>query len=282
MSRESRDGRKPHESDDDARSNYSADENDRNTRRRAIARRVPRLGAVASTRSRASQGPRSPLRCRVSRGARAPRPHSHRESSEGRRAFVVRRRGRGNAAPPRPPIVRRIPTTRTIGRTITPAINPTSTVGDRAADPAKFASYDDEPESSRSDDDGYVQEPQAKRLYRAEPAHRPHRDLRAGAPREGDCWARGQHRASKRPRRGGPRMPIRMRPRTRRPRPIEIRPISGGGLHPYDQTRAIMIGLSTALVAAIGIIVALMFNLSWHKGPASSPPRRIATRRSIA
>ena len=40
---------------------------------------------------------------------------------------------------------------------------------------------------------------------------------------------------------------------------------SGGGLHPYDQNRAIMIGLSTALVAAIAVIVALMVNLSWHK-----------------
>jgi hypothetical protein len=42
------------------------------------------------------------------------------------------------------------------------------------------------------------------------------------------------------------------------------------GLHPYDPHRTILIGLSTALVAAIAVIVALMFNLSMHKDLAQS------------
>ena len=36
-------------------------------------------------------------------------------------------------------------------------------------------------------------------------------------------------------------------------------------LHPYDHHRAALIGLSTALVAAIVIIVSLMSNFSTHK-----------------
>ena len=49
------------------------------------------------------------------------------------------------------------------------------------------------------------------------------------------------------------------------------------GLHPYDQSRAILIGLSTALVAAIAVIVALMVNLSWHRDVAFSRPSRTAS-----
>ena len=41
-------------------------------------------------------------------------------------------------------------------------------------------------------------------------------------------------------------------------------------LHPYDHQRASLIGLSTALVAAIAIIVVLMFNLSKHQGIAQT------------
>ena len=45
---------------------------------------------------------------------------------------------------------------------------------------------------------------------------------------------------------------------------------SGSGLHPYEHHRAVLIGLSTALVAAIAAIVFLMFNLSMHKDLAQS------------
>jgi WD40 repeat protein len=45
---------------------------------------------------------------------------------------------------------------------------------------------------------------------------------------------------------------------------------SGAALHPYEHHRASLIGLSTALVAAIAVIVALMVNLSTHKDLAQS------------
>ena len=49
MSRESRDGRKPHESDDDVRSNHSADQNDQNDQDEEQSEdESARLGAVAS------------------------------------------------------------------------------------------------------------------------------------------------------------------------------------------------------------------------------------------
>ena len=43
-----------------------------------------------------------------------------------------------------------------------------------------------------------------------------------------------------------------------------------GGLHPYQQHRTVLIGLSTALIAAIVAIVALMVNLSTHRDLALS------------
>ncbi len=49
-------------------------------------------------------------------------------------------------------------------------------------------------------------------------------------------------------------------------------------LHPYDHHRAALIGLSTALVAAIVIIVALMFNFSAHKDSAPELKQQYETR----
>jgi len=159
-------------------------------------------------------------------------------------------------------------------------------IGDRVADQAKFASYDedadnDDTESSRGDDAGYSRKEiggsslrsttpheKAQRSYRAEPAHRPSSGFRAAAPREA---AVGQGPIAQQT--AAPRRAMGVSPYSAA-NPTELAEESpaynGTGLHPYDHHRAGLVGLSTALVAAIAIIVALMINLSTHKELAVS------------
>ena len=115
-----------------------------------------------------------------------------------------------------------------------------------------------------------TEEPPAQRSYRAEPAHRPYRDFRTGAPRIGGRTGLGSTTSGRAPpgRRGlaaaggEPGGACRSKPRLQRQ-----------PLHPYEHHRAILIGLSTALVTAIAVIVALMVNLSMHKELVRRPSR---------
>jgi WD40 repeat protein len=135
-----------------------------------------------------------------------------------------------------------------------------------AVDPNKFATYDDEEEeeeSPRHDATRHSKE-SAGRSYRAEPAHRPFSDFRAGSSRETTASA----------------MPAQSTLTARSATdPLAFSSLSpaatagaadpsaylGPKMHPYDHARASLIGLSTAMVAAIAIIVFLMINLSQHK-----------------
>ncbi len=249
MSRESRDGRRPHESDDD-RSDYTANENDRDDQEDGQAR----------DESQDSQRSHQHDREDDQRHKR----HFDRESSEGgqRSSHDAEDETPHHHAADRPQHHQHAHD-RSLDRPKHHIHEQSDEhAGGRAADPARFASYDDEPESSRSDDDN-LREPQSQRVYRTEPAHRPHRDVRAAVPREAIA-SRGQVAQQT----AAPRWAADADPYTAAnptDLPEESSALTGSGLHPYDQHRAIMIGLSTALVAAIGIIVALMVNLSWHK-----------------
>ena len=159
------------------------------------------------------------------------------------------------------------------------------------ADHSKFASYDDdeaerdEVEPSR-DDDGqrtrrksegrYYWDRQPQRSHRVEPAHRPHSDFRAPPLRE-TAMESGPvaHQTTATRQAADPVPSVAASPASSSaaspststdPLPIYGR----AALHPYDNNRAVLIGISTALVAAIAVIVALMFNLSVHKDLAQS------------
>ena len=136
-------------------------------------------------------------------------------------------------------------------------------VGGHAADQAKFASYDEDTESSRSDDDDDSQEPRVERSHRVEPAHRPHSDFRAAAPHEAVVGHGPVAQQTVAPRRAVDAAPY----PTAAPTALanEVPAYSGSGLHPYEHHRTSLIGLSTALVTAIAVIVVLMVNLSTHK-----------------
>ena len=227
MSRESRDGRKPHESDDDARSNHSADETTRTIKTKSSRKTSPRDSERLHRHDREHRRDHNRRSDVESRGEHE--HHSHRESSDDARAIVVRRRGRGNPASPRlrspgrraaafPPRARSAPRSH-------PRSNDEH-IGDHAADQAKFASYDDDDRNRRrSDAAGYSQEPQAQRSYRAEPAHRPYRRLpcrrtaRSGRGPGPGSSANGRAAA-------GHGCLAAIRPRTRRRWPIQVRPIA--------------------------------------------------------
>ncbi|MGO9109284.1 MAG: hypothetical protein ACLP9L_08635 [Thermoguttaceae bacterium] len=254
MSRDTRDGRKPHESDDDARSNHSADENDQNDQDEAHSEDESQDSERLHRHDREHRRGNNRHSDVESRGDHE---HlSHRESSDD-----AERSSSDDADPdtPRHRATDRPPHAHHSHDRPHDYIDEQE--DNHAADHTRFASYDDDTESSHGDDAGYPREPQ--RSYRAEPAHRPYSDFRAAAPHEA-IVARGpvaQQAAA--PRRALDALPYSAANPTALP--DESLAYSGSVLHPYDQHRAIMIGLSTALVAAIAIIVALMVNLSWHK-----------------
>jgi WD40 repeat protein len=142
--------------------------------------------------------------------------------------------------------------------------------GHHAADPNKFASYDeedDDAESSRHRKSRHSEE----RTYRAEPAHRSYGDFRA-APREtvGAPTPFSLQAATAQPgfaaRRAADPSYTSSSPAPDAAAPTDPNAAYlGPHVHPYDHYRASLIGLSTAMVAAIAIIVALMINLSTHK-----------------
>jgi WD40 repeat protein len=128
-------------------------------------------------------------------------------------------------------------------------------------DPTKFATYDEDENSSSSEsDDDDSNEPRERRSYRAEPAYRPHGDYR-GPGRETAAGYRSV--AQQTARRTTDPLPYSSNDSASRTDPSSA--YVGSALNPYDHHRASLIGLSTALVAAIAVIVALMFNLSTHK-----------------
>jgi len=142
--------------------------------------------------------------------------------------------------------------------------------GEHVKDHSKFASYDDDDDDDNGGGDSkssrrapdYSQQPRAERSYRAEPAHRPYGGLRTGGPRE----ATGQGpvvQQTAAPRRASDAAPYADTSTASLADPIPS--LTGGHLHPYENHRAVLIGISTALVAAIAVIVALMINLSTHK-----------------
>lgn len=203
MSHQPRDGQKPHESDDDARSNHSADQDDQDAQ------------YVRDDQDEQDQ------------------EQSQDESQDSGRLHRHDRQHRRDH--------------------------------DRHSE---FASYDDDSESSRSNAAGNSREPPAQRSYRAEPAHRPHSDYRATAPHEAAASHGPVAQHAVVTRRAIDALPHSATNPTALDDPSPA--YTGIGLHPYDNHRTILIGLSTALVAAIVVIVALMFNLSTHKDLADS------------
>ena len=147
---------------------------------------------------------------------------------------------------------------------------------ERAGDHSKFASYDDDDAQSSQDEEAepprknrgrYYWERKAERSHRIEP-HITRTATSAPTPRTKLPGTRV--RLCRRPPRGGPSRQHPMRDTgpadLTEPMPLA----SAGSLHPYDNNRAILIGVSTALVTAIAVIVALMINLSTHKDLALS------------
>jgi WD40 repeat protein len=284
MSRESRDGNQPYESDD-ARSNHSADENDQNDEQ-------PQDESPDSERVHRHDGEHQKDHKghldAESRGEHERHAHSvasngrERSLSDDAEAETSHRRAsdRPAAGLPHSQQGHDRPHARAHDRSDDRTDGPMS---DHAADPTKFASYDDEEASSHDGDDDCSQAPRAERTYRAEPAHRPPSDYRAGAPRE---TAAGQVPAAQptaAPRRATGPAPYSAADPTA---PADESPAYGGSrLHPYDHQRASLIGLSTALVAAIAAIVFLMYNLSKHQDIAQSAVKdrdQFATRLTAA
>jgi WD40 repeat protein len=149
-----------------------------------------------------------------------------------------------------------------------------------AHDPAKFASYDDEETDGDDDADrkaerrAHRHKEHAEHSHRSEPA-RPYSNFRSGAPR--DAAAYGQAATSTVA--VGTRMAdpaVAASPLLPDPAAVPVYPAST--LHPYDHHRAALIGLSTALVAAIVVIVVMMFNFSSNKDLAPELKQQYETR----
>lgn len=277
MSRESRDRRKWHESDD-AESNQPADPNYRDDQNEEPSQDEPEDSGRLHQHDREHR--RDPDR---RSNVESHEEHEHRKSSDdvprsssdGTDKETLHRHTSDRPAivQPHSHYLHDRPHNRTDEQGDDQSDEP---IGDRAANQAKFASYDedannDDAELTRGNDASSSREPRPQRSYRAEPAHRPHSDLRAGAPRE---TAAGQGQVAQQT--ASPRGARDVSPFSAVNQAAlaeETPAYSGAILHPYDHHRASLVGLSTALVAAIAIIVALMINLSSHKDIAVSAQR---------
>jgi WD40 repeat protein len=164
---------------------------------------------------------------------------------------------------------------------------------EHARDPAKFASYDD----GAGDDADSEREPErhfhrhkeraqrSEHSHRAEPA-RPYSDFRGGARPDAASYSQ-QATTTRVATDAAPYPPS----GAADPRPAgsygaapsalndpALAAYPASQLHPYDHHRAALIGLSTALVAAIIIIVALMANFSAHNNLAPEVKQQYETR----
>jgi WD40 repeat protein len=259
MSRDSRDGRKPHEYDDDAQSNHSADQNDLNEQEEDQPQDESQDSERLHRRNGEHRGEHNHRSGTSSRSQREhhSRPEMSDDDDASPRDDEDAETPRQRRSDPAPHLAHDRPHDYIDDEE-----------GDRVADHSKFVSYDDDTQSADEDDNGHAKEPQVQRSYRAEPAHRPFSDFRGGAPREalaGRGLAGQQLAATRSALDASPYSPT--EPATLAD---ATAPYGGSGLHPYEQHRAVLIGLSTALVAAIAVIVALMINLSTHKDLAQS------------
>jgi len=154
-------------------------------------------------------------------------------------------------------------------------------------DPARFASYDDEEggEDARSDRDSARQHhrhtEQAEHSYRPEPVRRPHADFSSVA--RSDAPAAAPYGTGAVATSTAATSTAAVGSRLYEPAAASMPagdPLAYGGsaLHPYDHHRAALIGLSTALVAAIIIIVAMMANFSSHTDLAPAVRQDYETR----
>jgi WD40 repeat protein len=134
---------------------------------------------------------------------------------------------------------------------------------EHARDSAKFASYDDDADdgddnrtSRDSERHSHRHKDRPEHSHRAEAA-RPFSNFRSGASRDttSTSYTSTASTATAGSRASDPAAVPSSDPLA----------YSATGRHPYDHHRAALIGLSTALVAAIVIIVALMANFSTHK-----------------
>jgi WD40 repeat protein len=150
---------------------------------------------------------------------------------------------------------------------------------ERVRDPEKFAAYDDEQatgdDTSQRDAarQNYRQKERgehSKHSHRAEPPRRPHADFGNGARRDVAAAPVATSTAAE------PRPARQYAAALNDPATSPV--YSTSGVHPFDHHRAALIGLSTALVAAIIIIVALMFNFSTHKDLAPEIRQQYETR----
>jgi WD40 repeat protein len=216
MAHESRDWKKSREPDDD-RSNYSADENERDDDRSQdasseLTHRHDRPHHHDGASSGGSDGQRS--------SDRPAHEHSHHHHDHQRAAEHE---------------------------------------AEHVRDPAKFASYDDE-ESDDDDSDrraernSHRHKEHSEHARRAESVRRPYSDFRGAAQAASSSYAPTTTATAVSSRSNDPAAAATTDPLA----------YSATGRHPYDHHRAALIGLSTALVAAIVIIVTLMANFSSH------------------
>ena len=132
-------------------------------------------------------------------------------------------------------------------------------------DPAKFASYDDDADDgddNRSSRDAerhaHRHKEHTEHAHRAESVRRPFSNFRGSAQRDATSAPYGQTATSTATASARATDTSAAAPATDPPA------YPASNLHPYDHHRAALIGLSTALVAAIVIIVALMAHFSSH------------------
>lgn len=164
-------------------------------------------------------------------------------------------------------------------------------------DPAKFASYDDEEVGDDDDDSERRSQRQSHRhkehaqrsehSYRAEPA-RPYADFRSSARPDAAPASYGQQATTTRVATDAapyapsaatdPRLAAGYGASPSLLSDPALAAFPASQLHPYDHHRAALIGLSTALVAAIVIIVVLMAGFSTNKDLAPELKQKYETR----
>jgi WD40 repeat protein len=277
MSRESRDWRKSHESDDDARSQHHADHNQKSRHHDHGEDRADDESHESSDGEQDDQERDEHARSVHKRPDHERPAHERhtdaddrdREDSDGDDSDSETRQHHRKADDTPTPHHR---SEHQSSRRERDFIDEADEHAGHAADPAKFASYDEDDESSGHRASRHSKE-HAERSYRTEPAHRPFSDFRKSTPRE--TLAGADLRATQ---------AVTARSTTN---PLPFSSLSptasasadpgipaaadfGPKVHPYDHYRASLIGLSTAMVAAIAIIVVLMINLSTHKDLAQS------------
>ncbi len=142
---------------------------------------------------------------------------------------------------------------------------PAEDSGEPVRDPAKFASYDDDAEdgddnrSSRNvERHSHRPKERSEHSHRAESVRRPFSNFRGSGQPDAAAASYGQTATTT------ATTSSRVTDTTSSAPASDPLAYSASNLHPYDHHRAALIGLSTALVAAIVIIVALMAHFSSH------------------